>query len=209
MAGIGNIFFGDDGFGVETVQELLRGPIPADVRVEDFGIRGYDLASALVAGYDAAIFVDAIRRRQPPGTLCLLELDPPGPAGEGHAGFDGHSLDPVAALRLAATFGAPASRLYLVGCEPAVLETDNGEIGLSEPVAKPPCPRRSKWSAASCPSFPLPIPQNQTTPTGPDKAKEAHMNAWAIVGIVIGILALIVLVKMWPELRRYLHMRRM
>jgi len=134
VAGLGNLFFADDGFGGETVQALLRGAIPAQVRVKDFGIRSYDLACALVDGYDAVVFVDATHRGQPPGTLCLLELDPPGPPGEKDAGVDGHSLDPVAVLRLAARLGTPASRLYLVGCEPAVLESDDGEIGLSPPV---------------------------------------------------------------------------
>src|SRR5947209_6163179 len=75
VAGVGNIFLGDDAFGVEVVQRLLRRPQPDGVRVVDFGIRGLDLSYALLDGYEAVILVDAAPRGAPAGTLHVLELD--------------------------------------------------------------------------------------------------------------------------------------
>ena len=68
VAGIGNIFFGDDGFGCEVAQQLARMPLPDDVRVIDFGIRSYDLAYTVIDGFDIVILVDAMARREAPGT---------------------------------------------------------------------------------------------------------------------------------------------
>src|SRR3954462_334859 len=73
IAGVGNIFLGDDAFGVEVVQRLARRPLPEGIRVVDFGIRGLDLAYALLDGYEATILVDALPRGGPPGTLYVLE----------------------------------------------------------------------------------------------------------------------------------------
>src|SRR5690349_21667105 len=75
VAGIGNIFLGDDAFGVEAVRELMQHHWPAGVRVIDFGIRSYDLAFALADGYDAVILIDAAARGQVPGTLYLVEIE--------------------------------------------------------------------------------------------------------------------------------------
>ncbi|MGH7848434.1 MAG: hydrogenase maturation protease, partial [Candidatus Binatia bacterium] len=69
VAGIGNIFLGDDGFGVEVARELAKRKLPESVRVVDFGIRGFDLAYALLDGYDLTILVDAAPRGGLPGTL--------------------------------------------------------------------------------------------------------------------------------------------
>jgi hydrogenase maturation protease len=129
VAGVGNIFLGDDGFGVEAVRELSRGPLAEGVTVRDFGIRSYDLGYAIAEGYDAIVFVDATERGARPGTLSLIELDPPAADPGEVAGVNGHSLHPATVLRMAAALGAPIGRLYLVGCEPVVLESD--EIGLS------------------------------------------------------------------------------
>lgn len=134
VAGIGNIFFGDDAFGVEVIRELNRSPLPEGVNAVDFGIRSYDLAYAIMDGYTATILVDITARGEPPGTLYLIELDKE-KIGDLEATVpDGHSLDPVAVLRLVQSLGGYIARLYLVACEPAVLETENGQIGLSEPV---------------------------------------------------------------------------
>lgn len=134
VAGIGNIFFGDDAFGVEVIRELNRSPLPEGVNSVDFGIRSYDLAYAIMDGYTATILVDITARGEPPGTLYLIELDKE-KIGDLEATVpDGHSLDPVAVLRLVQSLGGYIARLYLVACEPAVLETENGQIGLSEPV---------------------------------------------------------------------------
>ncbi|HZZ20197.1 MAG TPA: hydrogenase maturation protease [Opitutaceae bacterium] len=132
VAGVGNIFLGDDGFGVEAVAELLRGPIPENVKVRDFGIRSYDLGHAIADGYDAVIFVDATSRGGEPGTLYLVELDAPAATLAADSAVNGHSLHPAVVLRMAAALGAPLGRLFLIGCEPAVLEAD--DITLSEQV---------------------------------------------------------------------------
>ena len=134
VAGIGNIFFGDDAFGVEVIAALTRADLPENVDAVDFGIRGYDLAYAIMDGYGATILVDITSRGQPPGTLYLMELDPEEIAKQEQTMPDGHGLDPVQVLRLVHSFGGQITRLYLVGCEPAVLESKDGEIGLSEVV---------------------------------------------------------------------------
>ena len=135
VAGIGNIFFGDDAFGVEVVRELMQREPAAEVHVADFGIRSYDLAYAIMDGYDATILVDATQRGEAPGTLYLVELD----RGEANTSegelADPHSMNPAAVLRMVKALGGePSRRLYLVGCEPANLDPDDCQFGLSEIV---------------------------------------------------------------------------
>lgn len=138
VAGIGNIFLGDDAFGVEVARRLARRGLPDGVRVVDFGIRGFDLALALLDDDDAAILVDATPRGEAPGTLYVIEpdldaVDEPGTSG---AGIEPHSLDPVKVLRLVKALGGRPSRLLVVGCEPATFgEEGGGQMGLSAPVA--------------------------------------------------------------------------
>ncbi|HLX70356.1 MAG TPA: hydrogenase maturation protease [Verrucomicrobiae bacterium] len=134
IAGIGNIFFGDDAFGCEVISELSHRDLPAEVCINDFGIRSYDLACALTKEYEAVILVDAAPRGQPPGTVYLIEPDRDQLQQLAPATPDGHSLDPASALQLARSFGGCTGRLFLVGCEPAVLQTDDGAMGLSAPV---------------------------------------------------------------------------
>lgn len=134
IAGIGNIFFGDDAFGCEVISELSRRNLPAEVCINDFGIRSYDLACALTKDYEAVILVDAAPRGQPPGTVYLIEPEIEEVQKLAPATPDGHSLDPVSVLQLAQSLGGFSGKLFLVGCEPAVLETDDGSMGLSEPV---------------------------------------------------------------------------
>ena len=133
IAGIGNIFFGDDAFGSEVARALMRRPLPEGVRVEDFGIRSYDLAYALMEGGDA-ILIDAVPRGETPGTLYLIEPDPDGLEGDDGIIADAHSMNPVRVLEMVRSLGGQTGRLYLVGCEPSVLETDDGAMGLSESV---------------------------------------------------------------------------
>jgi hydrogenase maturation protease len=134
VAGIGNIFFGDDAFGCEVAAALMRRPLPEQVRVVDFGIRSYDLAYAIMDGPDVTIFVDATSRGQPPGTLFLIEPDVK--ALDNFAGevVNAHSMNPVRVLQLIRSLGGQPGRLYLVGCEPAMLEPEDGAMGLSQPV---------------------------------------------------------------------------
>jgi hydrogenase maturation protease len=132
VAGIGNIFLGDDGFGVAVADKLARRELPAGVHVEDFGIRGMDLAYAL-ADYDIAIFVDAVPRGGTPGTIYVIEADP---AAEG-AVPEAHGMDPVKVLALARELGEVPKRVIVVGCEPAAVMTGEEEdvvVKLAEPV---------------------------------------------------------------------------
>lgn len=120
IAGIGNIFLGDDAFGVEVARRLAARGLPEGARVVDFGIRGLDLTYALLDGYEAVIFVDAHRRLEPPGTLSVLELavSKTGETEEAPC-IEGHNLDPSRVIALASSLGASLERLILVGCEPS------------------------------------------------------------------------------------------
>ena len=133
VAGIGNVFLGDDGFGVALADRLARRSLPAGVEVVDYGIRGMDLAYALHDGWDAVILLDATPRGEPPGTLYVIEPDP----GEGEAGVDAHGMDPLTVLALARALGGPLPRILVVGCEPeTVMRGDEEDVvaAISEPV---------------------------------------------------------------------------
>jgi len=131
VAGIGNIFFGDDAFGCEVVKELGGRELSPLVRVIDFGIRSYDLAYAIMDNYTATILVDAVARGHKPGTVFLIRPDVDTLP---EATPDGHSMNPASVLQLARSLGGEPKNLYLVGCEPSVLETEEGEMGLSKIV---------------------------------------------------------------------------
>jgi hydrogenase maturation protease len=133
VAGIGNIFFGDDGFGVEVAQRMRRRPWPDGVRVEDYGIRGVHLAYELLDGYDALVLADAVPMDEPAGTVVVMEPAPSAPASDGLGGpvLEAHSMDPVVVLDLLAALGGTVDRVLVVGCAPASLEEG---IGLSAPV---------------------------------------------------------------------------
>jgi hydrogenase maturation protease len=142
VAGIGNVLLGDDGFGVEVAQRLAGRALPDGVRVVDFGIRGMDLAYALLDGYDVAILVDVVRRGGAPGTLYVLEpLVPEGPApGAGdavptQAVPDTHGMHPARVMALVEAMGGSVATMRLVGCEPTLIDEDDLVMGLSEPVA--------------------------------------------------------------------------
>jgi hydrogenase maturation protease len=132
VAGIGNIFLGDDGFGVEVVKHIDTASLPAEVRdsvkVADFGIRGVHLAYELLDGYDALILIDAMPLGEAPGTVVTFEpdvdaIDP--------TSVDAHSMSPAVVLGLLAGLGGHLPRVVVVGCQP--LTIDEG-MGLSEPV---------------------------------------------------------------------------
>jgi len=134
IAGIGNIFLGDDAFGSEVAREMMQLNLPESVVVSDFGIRSYDLAFALVDEVETAILVDAVSRGEPPGTVYLIE-----PAvnrvQEGEESIaSAHDLDVVSVLQMVRCLGGDIGKIYLVGCEPATLESEDGRFGLSEPV---------------------------------------------------------------------------
>jgi hydrogenase maturation protease len=136
LACIGNIFHGDDAFGVEAAKVLATKKLPANVRLVDYGIRGFDLAFALVDGYDVTVFVDALQRGEPPGTIYLFEPDLSELGGaQTNAGMiDTHGLNPLKVLSMAKGMGAEFGKLLVVGCEPETLGGEHGAMGLSPAV---------------------------------------------------------------------------
>ena len=135
VAGVGNIFLGDDGFGVEVVRRLAERALPEGVEVKDFGIRGMDLAYALQEDYEVVVFVDAVPRGEEPGTVYLIE---PEIEEDGEISLDTHGMDPVKVIKLSRALGAEPARTLVVGCEPQVVlsgeDYDDMSMELSEPV---------------------------------------------------------------------------
>jgi hydrogenase maturation protease len=137
IAGIGNIFLGDDGFGSEVARRLASRPLPPGVAVKDFGIRGLDLAYALLESYDLVLLIDACPLGGAPGTLYVLEPDPAdwNPPQDGSPQFEAHAMTPMSVLRMVKSMGGTPGRLLIVGCEPADIGSDEeGRLGLTEPV---------------------------------------------------------------------------
>jgi len=130
VAGIGNVFLGDDGFGVEVARRLAGGPLPDGVEVLDVGIRGLHLAYRLLDGYELLIAVDAVARGGAPGTVYVLE---PAPGEPAPARPDAHAIDLPSVLTTARALGAPEARVLVVGCEPAECVE---RMGLSDVVER-------------------------------------------------------------------------
>ena len=131
VAGVGNVFLGDDAFGVEVVRRLATRPVPAGVEVRDFGIRGVHLAYDLLDGCDLFVLVDAAARGEPPGTVTVLEVEVPDAGSLDGPVMDAHSLTPDGIFALLASLGGKPGRSLLVACEPADVSAG---MGLSEPV---------------------------------------------------------------------------
>jgi hydrogenase maturation protease len=136
IAGIGNIFFGDDAFGSEVARRMSRQAQPEGVRVVDFGIRGWDLAYALLDEYDATILVDATPQGGQPGALYLIEPELDEIDEIEQPVIETHNLTPLKVLQLVKLLGGRPQHLLVVGCEPAPLESEDGHMGLSEPVER-------------------------------------------------------------------------
>jgi hydrogenase maturation protease len=134
VAGIGNIFLGDDGFGVEVARRLFARPRSSAVRVVDFGIRGLDLAYALQDGYETTILVDAFPHGQTPGTVSIVEPDLKDLSASAGDFVQPHAMHPMNVLRMASSMCGPLKGILLVGCEPADLGGDEGHMGLSQAV---------------------------------------------------------------------------
>jgi hydrogenase maturation protease len=135
VAGVGNIFLGDDGFGVEVALALSQRQLPESVKVKDFGIRGFDLAYALLDPWDAVIIVDALPRGNAAGTLYVVEPDLAALPGAASAAINPHGMDPVRVLNLAASQGTISAQVLVVGCEPQDFGDElEGRMGLSAPV---------------------------------------------------------------------------
>jgi hydrogenase maturation protease len=131
VAGIGNVFLGDDGFGVEVATRLVSRPLPDGVKVADFGIRGVHLAYELLDGFQFLVMIDAVPLGDEPGTLAVLEPDLH-EIEDGVASMDAHSMNPAVVLATLSRLGGRLSRVLVVGCQPA--RVDEG-MGLSPRVA--------------------------------------------------------------------------
>lgn len=136
VACIGNIFLGDDGFGVEVARQLAARSLAPEVLVKDFGIRGFDLAYALMDAYELTILVDACQRGGTPGAVYLMEPDAidPNTLNANPARMEAHGMNPMNALRLVKSMGGEPGRVMIVGCEPADLGSEEGKLGLSDVV---------------------------------------------------------------------------
>jgi hydrogenase maturation protease len=143
VAGIGNVFLGDDGFGVEVVrhlqEKLAAGELPAfadSVSIADFGIRGIDLCYALLDGVDSAILIDTMQRGAAPGTLYVIEPsaeeavgDEPGDPYAVPILMSPHEMDPAKVLQTVRMLGGGCEDIVVLGCEPQDFGFENGEEG--------------------------------------------------------------------------------
>ncbi len=134
VAGVGNAWLRDDGFGGEVAKALSQRELPTGVQVMDFGSGGLDLAYEVMRGYDALILVDVSRQGEAPGTLYVMEAQPDNIEGGIEDGqmIDPHGMDPQTVLRFVKYTGGWPGRVFVVACEPEVVE-DVG-FGLSESV---------------------------------------------------------------------------
>ena len=129
VAGIGNIFLGDDGFGSEVIRRVPEHVEAPGVRIVDYGIRGVHLAYDLLDGCDALVLVDAIPGRGAPGTLHVFAADHERLTAA--SGLDGHAMDPQAVFATLTALGGTPPDTVVIGCEAA--SVDEG-IGLSAAV---------------------------------------------------------------------------
>jgi hydrogenase maturation protease len=136
VAGIGNAWLADDGFGGEVVRRLEQRDLPDGAVVLDFGTGGLDLAYEVMRGYDALVLVDVSRQGGEPGTLYVMDA----PEEDVEAGIeDGqvinpHAMDPQTVLRFVKTVGAWPGKVVVIACEPARVEEMG--LGLSDEVAR-------------------------------------------------------------------------
>ena len=135
IAGIGNIFLGDDAFGCEVIKELNRRVWPDDVRIVDFGIRGFDLGYALLEEHQVVILVDATPRGERPGTLYTIEPDMNEiESNDSGRAVETHGMNPLKVLGMVKSMGGKFKKTLLVGCEPETFGPEEGQMGLSSVV---------------------------------------------------------------------------
>lgn len=135
VAGIGNIFLGDDGFGSEVVRHTAIASDEPGVRVVDYGVSGMHLAYDLLEDWDTLVLVDAVPSRGKPGTLHVFQADHEADASESDCGpgVDAHGMDPGAVFASLRALGGSPPYTVVVGCEAGSVEDG---IGLTEPVAR-------------------------------------------------------------------------
>jgi hydrogenase maturation protease len=134
VAGIGNAWLRDDGFGGEVIRRLQDRDLPSGVSVGDFATGGLDLAYEVMRGYSALVIVDVSKQGGEPGTLYVIDVEPDDVPSEIEDGetIDPHSMDPMTMLRFVRAVGGWPGRVQVIACEPAVVE-DVG-LGLTPPV---------------------------------------------------------------------------
>ena len=200
VAGIGNIFFGDDGFGVEVARRLAGCELPEGVVVADYGIRGVHLALELLEGYDALVLVDALAMGEPAGTVVVLEPDMPDPAGRGrrHGARRGRALDePGRGARDARGDGRP----HRSGARRRLRAL--GDRGGHRPVA--PSRRRGRPGGGGGVRH---AGRARCRPRGRPRREEPSVIRRLVVAVVLVLFATLV-VKSLPDVARYLKMREM
>ena len=140
VAGVGNIFFGDDAFGSDVARRMSgrsespREAADREVRVIDFGIRALDLTYALCDGYEAVIIIDTFAQGGAPGTIYVVEPES-SEFDNAPALIEAHGMHVGNVLAAARSMGAPLTNIWIVGCEPQTFGPDEGVMGLSAPVA--------------------------------------------------------------------------
>jgi hydrogenase maturation protease len=136
VAGVGNAWLRDDGFGGEVAKLLAERRLPDGVAVIDFGAGGLDLAYEVMRGYDALIMIDSSRQGGAPGTLYVMEpeeADVDGSIEDGQM-LNPHAMDPQTVLRFVKYVGGWPGRVLVIACEPETVE-DVG-LGLSASVSE-------------------------------------------------------------------------
>jgi hydrogenase maturation protease len=135
VAGIGNVFLGDDGFGGKVAERLQSRELPDGVTVLDFGTGGLDLAYEVMRGYDALVLIDVSRQGEQPGTLYVMEPEPDAIEGgiEDGTVIDPHAMDPQTVLRFVKSVGGWPGKVVVIACEPAAV--GEMDMGLSPAVA--------------------------------------------------------------------------
>jgi hydrogenase maturation protease len=127
VAGIGNVFLGDDGWGPAVIQALRAVAWPHGVEVEDFGVRGVELARSVARGCDAVIVVDAMTRGGEPGTLYVVEPKVPKEV----VGIDVHEVDPARVLAFARSLGPLPTFIRVIGCEPGSFVESGADVAVA------------------------------------------------------------------------------
>jgi len=134
IAGIGNTWQRDDGFGSEVARRLEAVELPSGVAVIDFGTGGLDLAYQVMYGYDALLMIDISRQGGAPGTLYVMEVDEDEVSSgvEDGDALNPHGMDPETVLRFIKLTGGWPGKVVIVACEPQTIEEMG--VGLSPVV---------------------------------------------------------------------------
>ncbi len=212
VAGVGNVFLGDDAFGVEVVRLLGEQPRRDGAEIRDFGIRGVHLAYELLNGCDLFVLIDAAPRGEAPGTVTVVDVELPDPASLTSPVIDAHSLTPDSIFALLSSLGGRPGRTLLVACEPADV---SARMGLSDPVADalPHAVRAVEEILAQAAAV-APDPQDAGSATNlPGKPRQPGREVRGMLSrlikavFVAAVLAMVI--ESLPDIKRYLELREM